>query len=198
VQLYFIRHGQSANNALWAETRSNQGRNQDPELTAIGQEQAQFVARFLSRNGSPDRYDLYDPKNTAGFGITHLYCSPMVRAVATATRIAEALSLPLVAWKDLHETGGIFLEDPDTKERVGLPGKERSYFAERYPALILSADLAEVVTPKPVPQPPPDDERLTLPPEERRAFLHAAGATRRTRGLSPRETAALLDEVQAS
>jgi 2,3-bisphosphoglycerate-dependent phosphoglycerate mutase len=143
VQLYFIRHGQSANNALWAETRSSQGRNQDPELTAIGQEQAQLVARFLSRNDSPDRYDLYDPKNTAGFGITHLYCSPMVRAVATGTHIAETLNLPLVAWKDLHEAGGIFLEDSDTKERVGLAGKTRSYFAEHYPALVLPADMAE-------------------------------------------------------
>jgi broad specificity phosphatase PhoE len=66
----------------------------------------------------------------------------MVRAVATGTHIAEALNLPLVAWKDLHETGGIFLEDPDTKERVGLAGKPRSYFAERYPALIVPADLS--------------------------------------------------------
>jgi 2,3-bisphosphoglycerate-dependent phosphoglycerate mutase len=143
MQLYFIRHGQSANNALWAQSKSNKGRSEDPELTAIGQEQAKLVAQFLSLNGSHVRDVADDPKNTTGFGITHLYCSPMVRAVATGAHIAQSLNLPLVAWKDLHETGGIFLEDPDTKERVGLPGKGRSYFAERYPALILPTDMVE-------------------------------------------------------
>jgi 2,3-bisphosphoglycerate-dependent phosphoglycerate mutase len=143
MQLFFVRHGQSTNNALWAHNRSSEGRAQDPELTAIGHRQAQLAAQFLSRNGLLSGDVLTDTKNVNGFGITHLYCSPMVRAVATGTYIAEALNLPLVAWKELHEVGGIFLADPDTKEPVGLPGKPRSYFGEHYPKLVLSPDMHE-------------------------------------------------------
>ena len=48
MRFYFIRHGQSENNALWDQTGSNSGRNYDPELTAIGREQAERLARFIS------------------------------------------------------------------------------------------------------------------------------------------------------
>jgi 2,3-bisphosphoglycerate-dependent phosphoglycerate mutase len=143
MQLYIIRHGQSTNNALYTSSGSNKGRSEDPELTAKGQAQAKLVAQFLSREGAASDVLPSDPRNVTGFGLTHLYCSPMVRAVATGTQIAGALDLPLVAWKDLHEFGGIFLEDPDTGERVGLAGKPRSYFCEHYPALVLSTELTE-------------------------------------------------------
>ena len=36
MQFYFIRHGQSTNNALWETTRSNKGRSEDPELSELG------------------------------------------------------------------------------------------------------------------------------------------------------------------
>jgi 2,3-bisphosphoglycerate-dependent phosphoglycerate mutase len=55
----------------------------------------------------------------------------------TGTHIAQTLGLPLVAWKDMHETGGIFLEDPETGERVGLPGRTRAYFRQHHPHLVL-------------------------------------------------------------
>jgi 2,3-bisphosphoglycerate-dependent phosphoglycerate mutase len=58
----------------------------------------------------------------------------MVRAVSTASPIAQALDLPLYAWPEVHETGGIFSRiDGDKKE--GLPGKNRSYFKKNYPDL---------------------------------------------------------------
>jgi broad specificity phosphatase PhoE len=76
-----------------------------------------------------------------GFGITHLYCSPMIRAINTAMYIAEALHLRPKVWRDVHETGGIFLEKLETGEPVGLPGRTRAYFRERYPELILSDEL---------------------------------------------------------
>jgi broad specificity phosphatase PhoE len=46
MQLYFIRHGQSANNRLWDTTSSDEGRVEDPELTDAGQQQAKLVAQF--------------------------------------------------------------------------------------------------------------------------------------------------------
>lgn len=137
MQFYFIRHGQSTNNERWERTGSNHGRSEDPTLTETGQKQAERLAQCLSQGAPSATVDGRDPKNLSGFGITHLYCSLMVRAVATATAIAEAVHLPLWAWKDLHETGGIFLDDPETGEPVGLPGKSRAYFEQHYPLLRL-------------------------------------------------------------
>ncbi|HEY3341640.1 MAG TPA: histidine phosphatase family protein, partial [Anaerolineae bacterium] len=97
MQLYFIRHGQSANNALWNATGESGGRSYDPELTEIGCSQANLVAQFL-RQGDPALTSRgTDPQNLTGFGITHLYCSLMVRAASTGHAIADALDLPLHA-----------------------------------------------------------------------------------------------------
>ena len=129
MRVYFIRHGQSENNALWQRTGSSRGRSEDAGLTGLGRRQAEIVARFL-RDADP-----------AEFGITHLYTSLMVRAIATGTIIAEALGLPLVAWPDLHETGGIYWEDEQTEVRTGLAGKDRAYFEREYPRLVLPDTL---------------------------------------------------------
>jgi broad specificity phosphatase PhoE len=69
----------------------------------------------------------------------------MVRAVATGTLVADALGLPLVAWVDAHETGGIYLEDDQAGEprRIGQPGKGRSYFETHYSGLVLPESLDE-------------------------------------------------------
>lgn len=142
MQFYFIRHGQSENNHLWANTGSNQGRHEDPELTPVGQQQAALVAEFLQRT-DPAADKVSDPQNVAGFGITHLYCSLMVRAVATGVAVAEALDLPLVGLRSAHETGGIYQIDPETGVPVGLPGRSRSYFGEHYPSLRLPESVDE-------------------------------------------------------
>jgi 2,3-bisphosphoglycerate-dependent phosphoglycerate mutase len=145
MQFYFIRHGQSENNLLWLRTGAGQGRSEDPDLTSVGRQQAQRVARFLKRVDPAVADDFYgrDVQNVTGFGLTHLYTSLMLRAVATGTMIAQALGLPLVGWKDLHETGGIFLDDGDSGERVGLPGKNRAYFESHFPNLALPDDLGD-------------------------------------------------------
>jgi 2,3-bisphosphoglycerate-dependent phosphoglycerate mutase len=137
MQLYFIRHGQSANNLLWDQTGSSTGRSVDAELTQRGQQQAELVAQFLCRPRPPAEAQRNDFYNSAGFGITHLYASLMVRAVATGSIIAKALGLPLVAWEDIHEVGGIYQQDEQTGERIGLPGKTRAYFEVHYPRLVL-------------------------------------------------------------
>jgi 2,3-bisphosphoglycerate-dependent phosphoglycerate mutase len=138
--LFFIRHAQSVNNALAADNISTKGRNSDPELTDRGERQAERLAEFL-RRGRPAGGVLESNRPAAGFGITHLYTSLMVRSVATGAVIARRLNLPLLAWEELHERGGIFLEDQTTGELIGLPGKDRAYFEAHYPELVLPPDL---------------------------------------------------------
>ena len=137
--LYYVRHGQSANNAMFDQTGSDQNRVQDPELTETGLRQAERVAGLLA-SGQP--LERSRPEGARGFGITHLYSSLMVRAVNTAQPIAQALDLPIRGWKDLHEGGGIFLEDPVTGVKTGYPGATREQFAARFPELAWPADAA--------------------------------------------------------
>ena len=145
MELYYIRHAQSENNALWADTGSAQGRSEDPDLTAVGRRQAMALARYLEqhRRPEPGPEPGHDPQNAQGFAFTHLYCSLMVRAVETGVSLAEALDLPLVAWPDVHEVGGIHELDGKDEERVGLPGKNRAFFEQHYPQLILPESLGE-------------------------------------------------------
>ncbi len=144
MRFYFIRHAQSANNALWDRTGASKGRSMDPEVTEMGKRQAVLLARFLCQ-GQPGQAGLdgSDPQNVAGFGITHLYCSLMERAVYTASQIGEALDLPVHAWVDLHEEGGIYLDDETTGEFMGLAGSNRAYFMTHYPRLVLPESLGE-------------------------------------------------------
>lgn len=155
MQLYFIRHAQSTNNALWESTGSNQGRSEDPAISNTGCQQAERLAQFLAQKIDPgqpltpaqERFaaPIYDEdlQNRAGIQLTHLYTSLMLRAVMTSTIVARAIGLPLVVWKDVHESGGIYLDDEVTGLPVGLPGKNRSYFEKNFPALHLPDDLGE-------------------------------------------------------
>jgi 2,3-bisphosphoglycerate-dependent phosphoglycerate mutase len=148
MQFYFIRHGQSENNALWDQGGPRSERSPDPELTELGHKQAQHLAGFLARTGvqrktrgdSADRTDgaaLDDAQKIAGIQLTHLYCSPMIRCIETAFYISRALDLPLLVWEHTHELGGIFGEDQETGRQVGLPGNDRDYLQTRYKDLIL-------------------------------------------------------------
>ena len=141
MQFYYIRHGQSENNLLWQRTGSSEGRVADPGLTEVGRRQADVLAQFLSDSDPARAAKAWDSQNLAGFGLTHLYSSLMVRAVATGTVVAEALGLPLVAWEDTHEAGGIYRRDEETDERVGLGGNNRAFFEAHYPGLVLPESL---------------------------------------------------------
>lgn len=143
MQLYLVRHGQSENNLLWDNTSSAVGRHEDPALTETGRKQAEHVAKFFSQPFVPDASFARQVQNRNGFGITHIYASLMDRAVATGSHISRALGLPLLAWEDLHEGGGIYLENEATGEREGRPGKHRAYFRQNYPELVLAADAHE-------------------------------------------------------
>jgi 2,3-bisphosphoglycerate-dependent phosphoglycerate mutase len=143
MQLYFIRHGQSVNNALWELHNNSNHFHLDPELTDLGHQQAKRLASFLNRSNLAEGGPAWDLQNQAGFMLTHLYTSPMTRAIQTAEIIAECLDLPLVAWLDLHEEGGLNLDDPASGEPVGQPGPLRSYFVQRFPSLILPEGFPE-------------------------------------------------------
>jgi 2,3-bisphosphoglycerate-dependent phosphoglycerate mutase len=139
MQLYFIRHAQSTNNALWDTTGSSDGRSDDPGLTPLGLEQARRVARFL-RAGNPDGGI---PGDNGGFALTHLYSSLMVRAVSTAWEISQELGLPLVALDELFEEGGIYMDDALTGERIGGLGQSRAFFEANFPGIILPKKLVD-------------------------------------------------------
>jgi 2,3-bisphosphoglycerate-dependent phosphoglycerate mutase len=153
MQLYFIRHGQSENNALWDRSGPREERSPDPELTELGHEQARRLAQFLAGHQSDDQLcaevraksaadGLIDPprgmaQSVNEFDLTHLYCSPMIRAIDTGTYIARALDLPLTVWEEVHEVGGIFREDGEVSQEIGLPGNDRAYLRGRYPQLAM-------------------------------------------------------------
>ena len=134
--LYVIRHAQSANNALWAATGTNDGRNADPPLTDLGHLQAQHLARYLAAPVE-EVYSHADRHDRGGFSLTHLYTSLMIRSIATAGYVAAATGLPLRAWTEIHERGGLHQMEPDTGADVGVAGPNRAWFAAEYPHLIL-------------------------------------------------------------
>ena len=141
MQLFLIRHGQSANNAIWEETLFHEDRVPDPPLTETGHRQAEMLAHFLATHGEHATVVGADPQNIGGFAITHLYCSLMERAVETGEILSRRLGLPLVAWPETHEGGGLFKQDAGSGERSGVEGPGREYFESNHPEMVLPKSL---------------------------------------------------------
>ncbi len=139
MEFYFIRHGQSQNNANWSKPGYQE--SPDPALTEMGHEQARLLAEFLKKNQNLTNKD-WDDQNRYGFGLTHLYTSLMERAVFTAAPIAQALDVPLIAWKDIYEEGGIYGRGEKDNHLI-LPGKPRSFFMQNFQTIVLPDDLDE-------------------------------------------------------
>jgi 2,3-bisphosphoglycerate-dependent phosphoglycerate mutase len=140
MELYFIRHGQSENNANW--NNPDYRESPDPALTETGREQAQLLAAFLKKNQKITDEKAWNIQNRYGFGLTHIYTSMMERAVYTAAPIARALDIPLIVWKDIFEEGGIYSRESKANI-LGLPGRPRSFFVENFPTLTLPEELDE-------------------------------------------------------
>lgn len=140
MELYFIRHGQSVNNANW--DASDYQESPDPTLTENGHEQARLLAEFLKKHQTITNDNAWNIQNRYGFGLTHIYTSLMERAAFTAAPIAQALDLPLTAWKEIHEEGGIYSRG-DKANVQGLPGRPRSFFMENFRTITLPDDLDE-------------------------------------------------------
>ncbi len=142
MELYIIRHAQSTNNALPGEI----GRVGDPPLTDTGRRQAELLAAYLAdgRNrdpqmdpatGFPEQY------NGQGFGFTHLYCSAMYRSLLTTQPLARALGIQPEVWIDVHEHGGLYMEQPDGI--VGEPGLSRSQIQAEFSDYILPDGITD-------------------------------------------------------
>jgi len=102
MKLLIIRHAESSNNRIALNLDYDaymRSRSADPIITDLGVEQTRLLAQHLA--GAKDRY-----------GITHLYVSPMLRAIQTAAPVAAALGLQPELWPDIHEHGGIFQGNP--------------------------------------------------------------------------------------
>jgi 2,3-bisphosphoglycerate-dependent phosphoglycerate mutase len=136
--LYYIRHGQSANNALWDATGSSEGRSDDPPLTSVGEAQAQHVAGWLVSLPEPPADHRHSDLRPS-----HIYCSLMKRAVQTGSIIASTLGLPLQGWADLHEAGGVYLDGEEDRERYGRPGMSRSQLQRLHSGLQLPLEVSE-------------------------------------------------------
>jgi 2,3-bisphosphoglycerate-dependent phosphoglycerate mutase len=142
MRIFFVRHGQSENNVLWARTQSHYGRVPDPILTETGKRQLNYTAQFLDYCLSGENGSVADPScNGMESGVVYLFCSLMERSIQSGLIIADRLNLPLVALPDIHETGGIFSFNPANEEYTGMTGSTPAYLHNRYPELVMPIDL---------------------------------------------------------
>lgn len=132
MQVILIRHAQSYNNAL-SDSRQ---RVQDPPLTELGWEQARLLAQHLA--SATDAY----ADQARGYDITRLYTSPMLRSLQTASLLAQALQLQPEVWVDIHELGGVFLEDEHGVAR-GFGGMTRAEIQALYPQYRIEPRVTE-------------------------------------------------------
>ncbi len=118
MELYLIRHAQSANNA-----QPESSRVPDPPLTELGREQASLLASFISCHG-----------------LTRLITSPFLRTLETAEILYAELGLVPEVRIQLHEQGGCYsgyLPMP----RIGQPGMTRAEIEQRFPDFLVEDGL---------------------------------------------------------
>ena len=104
MQLFLVRHGESANNA-----RDETLRVHDPGLTDVGHRQSALLASWLE-TVQPDV----------------LVTSPFRRALLTMLPIQQTTGLDPLVWKDLHEIGGCVSGYP----QIGFQGEAGLSMAE--------------------------------------------------------------------
>jgi 2,3-bisphosphoglycerate-dependent phosphoglycerate mutase len=140
MQLYIIRHAQSANNAL----TDQRYRVPDPLLTEVGERQAQMLADHLAHSdGRFPSAIRADGTPGRGDGITRLYCSPMRRALQTALPVSRALGLMPEVWIEIHEYGGVWQDQGDGGGIRGYPGMTRAEMETEFPGFRISAGVTD-------------------------------------------------------
>jgi broad specificity phosphatase PhoE len=145
MELYIIRHGQSTNNALGADVSK---RVPDAPLTDLGHQQAALVAEYL-KQGKHKETVFQRATHTVflqereGFGITRLYCSAMHRALQTTQPISQAIGLTPHVWVDIHEIGGIYVDEADGG-RLGHPGLTRTEISQQFGGYVLSEEVTDM------------------------------------------------------
>ena len=141
MELYIIRHGQSANNAL----EEGGLRVCDPPLTDIGEAQADRLARYLTAagDGADGIHTAGMQQNCAGLEFDRIFSSPMLRAMQTAAAVGMAMGIRPEIWIDIHEEGGIWLDEGDGRGEVGYPGLTRSEIAARFPDFVVPDTITD-------------------------------------------------------
>lgn len=139
MNLYIIRHAESANNRLAQSTDHDTflaTREVDPPITDLGQQQARLLAAHLAQSTVPE-YGR-GKQQQRGYGLTRLVCSPMLRTLQTAAPVAEALGLTPEVWLDVFEQGGMFEGNPFTGDSLRCyPGAGRGAVTQQFPAYAL-------------------------------------------------------------
>ncbi len=130
MHVYLIRHAQSENNVLTAETMGE--RKVDPDLTALGYQQRSRLAEYLAQE--PDI-------GNDGFAISRLFTSAMYRSLLTSQPVSEGLGLQPTVWLDLHEKGGMFLRQ--NGHINGFSGMTRSSITREFPGYRLPEAVSE-------------------------------------------------------
>ncbi len=144
MELFIIRHGQSTNNVSMIYDAKD--READPPLTELGQKQAEKVAAYLAGGENFDHWvdrKLEDREVMQGFGITRLYCSPMLRTLQTTLPISKATGISPEVWTDLHEHGGLHLDHGDERGIEGFPGLGRSAMLQQFPGYVVPETISD-------------------------------------------------------
>ncbi|GMA19850.1 histidine phosphatase family protein [Arsenicicoccus piscis] len=126
MELIVIRHGQSENNRLFAETGSRVGRTPDPALSEEGELEVAALAAGL-----------------ADAGITHLYSALTRKSLQTASALAETLGVPVVGRADLGGVGGLYQIHGSTSTRQAFPGLTPEEMREACPGVQLPDTLTD-------------------------------------------------------
>lgn len=146
---YFIRHAESENNrrdvdeamrrvgvnsgevkGLFGKTQGSHQRREripDPPLTSTGKQQATRAGSSFQKNvgtdfGCSNWYEHMDDERYPSPQVSHIVCSPMLRAVQTARLLQLQLRVPVVVHPLLFEVGGLF--SGPRKPCEGSPGEQ--------------------------------------------------------------------------
>ena len=142
--LYFLRHGESQNNLIDSSGDADAARSSEPDLTDHGRRQAERTAELFSRSQSTDRPEHeYNPYRGNSVGVSHIYASPHLRALRTATPPARRLGMPIHVYEDIHEAGGVLDHDRDAGVYRGAKGLPRAEAEKVYERLVYPEHLSE-------------------------------------------------------
>ncbi len=119
MDLYLIRHAQSANNARPTELRV-----EDPEITETGHQQAERLAAWASK-----------------LQLTQLYTSAFLRTLQTTSYLQKATGLTPHVRVQLHEVGGCVAGTHAGNMR-GRPGMNGPQIQEQFPGYVIPPDLS--------------------------------------------------------
>jgi 2,3-bisphosphoglycerate-dependent phosphoglycerate mutase len=118
MQLFLIRHAQSANNAL-----PDHQRVEDPGLTDLGSQQAELLADWI-----------------AALELNEIFVSPFLRTLLTVEPIYRATGIRPHVRPVLHEQGGCY-SGWQPHLLVGRPGMNPEQIKARFPDYIIDPQI---------------------------------------------------------